>query len=137
MRIRRHRDFGREATALLASSFVLVCGLLVCVSIIFLFASDSSRPLLVMTGMLLGSAVLIWLLRDKPYREVAGRNFYWLTRKKPHVYLPRYRPQRKRNRHALTGPNRPPTVDSIRNLANGTNNWVPRSSMTDDQSSRQ
>jgi len=127
MSFRRNSDSGSRSSAILASSFVFAAGLATCSTMIFLFSSDPRIPLLICALGLLVPGFLLWLLRDKPHREARTRHFYWLTRTKPENYHPTYVPKRRRSRKTeVFGINEPPTAESLRELQDNANTWVPR-----------
>jgi hypothetical protein len=127
MNFRRNSDSGKHSSAILASSFVFAGGLMACAMIVFLFSSDSRKPLLLCALGLLVPGLFLWLLRDKPPREARTRHFYWLTRTKPEDYFPKYVPKRRRSRKTeVFGINEPPTAESLRDLQDNANTWVPR-----------
>ena len=119
-------DNGRNATSLLASCFVIAGGVFVCVFIVVANNGEPWRPALVTVAGILGVAFLAWLLRDKSPDQVRDKHFYWIFRKKPsEPVLPNYKPRRRRSSRQNLGSRQPPTAEGVRELRDGTRNWVP------------
>jgi len=128
MPLNRNNDGGRLAASLLASTFVVIAGGLVCAFMIFTFSDHPEKDFLWLGGGVAGLGLLIWLLRDKPPNDVRTRNFFWFTRKKPAPYLPNYAPRKRRNPEKIPlGSNEPRSAENVRQLKEGANTWVPKS----------
>jgi len=127
---KNHRDYGRSATALLATTYVLLVGLAVCLFVVFTNADRQISPQL--AAMCVAGAVglwfLSWILRDKRSNTSRLTNVAWLGRREEHVRDAAYKPRRRRRRSRTSDaptPNRPPTVEQIRELSENVKTWVP------------
>lgn len=118
-----------ERTAiLLATAFVVVAGLAVCGFIISAFADSITRPMIVCAGVATVVCFVVWLLSAKPRRKALETNMLWLFRGRQRdevsYYVPRRRPEKPVN--CDFGTNRPPTVESVRQIKEeSTTTWVP------------
>ncbi len=127
MQFRRKNDLGRTAAALLASSFVMVGGFIACGAMIFVFIDNPDIEFTILFGVMLVLAAILWLLREKPTDAVRARNFFWFSRKQSDMYAATYSPRRRRRpEYQPPGNNSPPTAESIRELRDGLNTWVPK-----------
>lgn len=119
-------DNGRKAVSLLATTFVLVGGLVVC---LFIFAVAGERPSLTVVrwgGYYLVAIMVVWLLRDRDPQQAGDRNHFWLlgrARKQETAYSPAA--MRQVPRVVRYGTNQPPTVETIRMLKDDADDWVP------------
>jgi len=119
-------DNGRDAAALLASCAVIAGGVFFCVFIVVVNNGDPWRPALVTVVGILCVALVAWLLRDKSQNQAREKNFYWIfKRKPPEPVLPDYKPRRRRSSRQNLGSQQPPTAEAVRELRDGTRNWVP------------
>jgi hypothetical protein len=128
MAARRTREHGRDAAVLAATCFVVLLGLAACAFIVSLLSGDPTKPLLTVGGSVLLLAVLLRLLRDRPQnRSLEGKHF-WLTQKDEESAEPlaeyQCRPRKNRDRKPL-GSNQPPTAETVRELTETHNHWVP------------
>lgn len=127
MQFRRKNDLGRTAAALLASSFVMAGGMIACGAMIFIFSDAPDMEITILFGVMLVLAAILWLLREKPTDSVRARNFFWFSRKRSDMYAATYSPRRRRRRdYQPPGNNSPPTAESVRELRDGLNTWVPK-----------
>ena len=105
-----HRnDGGREAVSWLATGIVCFLGILFCGFIVLMFAKNPEAPILTMSSVFVGFAVLLWLLREKPSDVIGEEESKWfgLFRKpKPTMSLKLHRrkPQRQRSPNRLKAP---------------------------------
>lgn len=118
------KDLGRNATALMATAFVVLLGVGFCGFIVVAFADEPAVPLLICGVMVLTVLLFAWLLRDRPQHRVRERNFFWMSRKEVQME-PEYMPRRRHRKSRRSVPNQPPTVERVRDLANNVNTWVP------------
>ena len=128
MRKNSNDDFGRQATALLASIFVIVGGLLSCASIAMVFADRPSIPLTLCGLYLITILLLLWVGRERPRNAIdSGGVFQFLRRRRNDGDAAlRYEPmRRRRHRPSIIGINEPPSVESVRELGDGMRNWAP------------
>ena len=128
MPLNQKNDLGRLAASMLASTVVVIGGMLICGFIIILFSDDPNNDLLWLLGSVAGIILLLWLVRDKPPHQARTRNFFWLSRQKPEPFMPNYVPRKRRNSEKIAlGSNEPPSAENIRSLKEGANSWVPKS----------
>ncbi|MDA0834410.1 MAG: hypothetical protein O2955_06195 [Planctomycetota bacterium] len=123
-----NRNYGQEATALLATTVVVLLGIGVCTFIVAFLADDPKFPMFVCGGM----AVLVILLarilgpkRRTPLRDSHGAIVSTNEEKWEDVDFDRVKPRRKRTVKSF-GTNEPPTPQQLRELADGPHNWVPQ-----------
>ena len=125
---KNHKDFGRTATALLATTYVLLTGLAVCLFIVFTTADRQISPSWAATCVAgaIGLWFLCWMLRDRRTNASSLTNVAWLGRREEPVPAAAYKPRRRRSRisDAPAG-NRPPTVEQLRELSDNVKTWVP------------
>ncbi len=123
----RGGDSGREATALLATAFVVTIGLALCVGMIFVFPQDPRQPAMFGGGILLVFLVLMYLLRDKKTRPTNSASVL-IWGRKPQETEPDYKPQLiKQPERRNYGGNEPPTAERLREIRAESNRWVPSS----------
>ncbi len=116
---------GDKAVAYLAISFVLAAGIGFGSLAIVIFSEHAWRDFWMLAGGLAGVLLLYWLLRDSKdgmspadvYRAVFGPR-----KKKNKVQI---KIKRVKGRRAQQDPEGPPTVERVRELAAGSNAWVP------------
>lgn len=123
------QDGGREAVSWLATGAVCFLGILFCGVILLTFVKEPSKPILVMSGVLLAFAVMLYLLREKPKDSIQQQEEKWFGLfRKPKV-ITRYKLTRHRKPKIVQfGTNEPPTVERIRELrevSDGMKNWSP------------
>ncbi len=127
------QNSGRDAVALLATSFVLMLGLVICAFIILAFNTDPTQPLITCAVLFLSSGLLLWLLREKPKNQGLEKKYFWFSRRK-RQQEPVYNPVRRKNTsQEQLGTKQPPSAASIRELADGLNTWVPSKKKSDDR----
>ena len=127
---------GRDAVAILATCFVMMLGLVICGFIILAFNKDPTQPLIACAVLFSSSGLLLWLLREKPKNRVLEEECFWFSRKRKCQHEPVYNPVRRKNTPPeQLGTNKPPSVESIRDLADGLNTWVPSKKRTGDRRS--
>ena len=123
------RDSGREAVAWLATGAVFFLGVLFCGFTILAFANEPRVPILVMSGVFCGLAVILFVLRDKPKDSIEEQETKWFGLFRKPKLTTRYKLTRHRKPKIVQfGTNEPPTVDRIREIkevSDGMKNWVP------------
>ncbi len=109
---RRTFRVDRSRTPLLATTFVLFGGVVACLAIATPFSTDMRYPILIIAGMFLGTALLLGLLR-RPTLDVLAelQAIAHEKRKKKVTYK-----VRKLKPIAQTGPRKPPTAETIREI---------------------
>jgi len=115
---------GDKAVAFFASAFVLAGGVVFCSVILLVFAPDPTKLFAIGGGILLGLLLLVWLVYDhSDGRSLMDRYgfLFGVKNKKEKVKV-----KVKRVKHEdFNRPKGPPTAGDIRELAEGTNTWVP------------
>lgn len=123
------RDGGREAVSWLATGIVCFLGVLFCGFTILAFANEPRKPILVMSGVFLGLAILLFLLRDKPKTSNDEEEEKWFGLFRKPKAVTRYKLTRHRQPKIVQfGTNEPPTVERIREIkevSDGMKNWAP------------
>jgi len=125
MENRGNHDQGNEAVAMLASTVVVLLGVSICLATIFAFASDPQKPLMFLSGGLFTIFFFVWLLRDRPKRDLSEKKGFWnylFQKKEPELeYEPTFcKPVIKE----IDG-QRPPTAESIREIKKNSDYWSP------------
>lgn len=132
MTIRRDRNIGREASALFASTFVVVGGILTCTFVVLSSGEDSRKPLLCGILIVSGFATFYVLMRDSKQNSALRKHGILGFRSRVDDRAPVYVPRRSRaSDPSQSEPNAPPTVEVIRNLKGGPNTWAPKDAPTD------
>ena len=124
-----NNDRRSEAVAWLATGAVCFLGIVFCGFIILVFANEPTKPVLIVSGLFLGLAILLFLLREKPQDSVEEEEAKWFGLfRKPKV-INRFKLIRRRKPKIVQfGTNEPPTAERIRELkevSDGMKNWVP------------
>ncbi len=122
-----NRDFGRQATAMLATTVVVLLGLGVCTFIAAFLADDPKFPFLVCGGMVVLVILLSRILaprRPKTLSEMEGALSSEAGSKWDDFDVDRVKARRPKVKSF--GTNEPPTPEKIRELADGPHNWVPQ-----------
>jgi hypothetical protein len=113
----------RRAAPLIATAFVLLGGAAACLGIIFAFGEAKPVPIAIACGSIVGLAVVLWLLRDKP--EAKQRHWFsWVLARNARPARSSYRPKAAPQAQQF-GTNRPPTVEEVRELKSDLRTWVP------------
>ncbi|NOX54858.1 MAG: hypothetical protein GXP27_10555 [Planctomycetes bacterium] len=121
------RDFEHSAISLLATTFVVAGGIVLCAFMSVAFGREPIRPLLMSAAIFGATAWLLYLLRDRPRRaEERRRGLLGFFRRRKTATI-RYRPGKKTSnvRYVRFGTNQPPTPEKLRDLADGLRTWVP------------
>ncbi|MBM3972210.1 MAG: MFS transporter [Planctomycetes bacterium] len=123
------RDSGSEAVSWLATGVVCFLGVLFCGVILLTFANEPGKPILVMSGVFVALAVVLYVLREKPKDAIINEEEKWFGLfRKPKAFT-RYKLTRHRKPKIVQfGTNAPPTADHIREIKeanDGMNNWTP------------
>lgn len=126
-----NKDGGREAVAWLATGAVCFLGILFSGLIILMFANEPTKPVLIVSGLFLGLAILLFLLREKPKELVETEEEKWFGIFRKPKAVTRYKVTRHRKPKIVEfGTNAPPTAERIREIkevSDGMKNWVPPS----------
>jgi len=127
MQYDQRNESGRNATALLASVFVIVGGLLTCVMIALVFADRPSIPLAACGVYLATMSLLFWAGRERPRPHGAAQGvLQFISRGRRNDRPPSYKPRRRATyRGDLVGTNEPPSVESVREICDNARTWVP------------
>ncbi|MFM9959914.1 MAG: hypothetical protein ACKV2Q_01670 [Planctomycetaceae bacterium] len=124
-----NKDSGREAVAWLATGAVCFLGILFSGLIILMFANEPTKPVLIVSGLFLGLAILLFLLREKPKDVVDAEEAKWFGIFRKPKATTHYKVTRHRKPKIVQfGTNAPPTAESIREIkevSDGMKNWVP------------
>ncbi len=124
-----NRDRGREAVSWLATGAVLFLGVVFCGFVILVAANEPKKPILIMSGVFLGLAILLWLLREKPNTVIEEEEAKWFGLfRKPKESTPYKLSRRRKPKIVQFGTNEPPDADRIREikeLTDGMKNWSP------------
>lgn len=123
------RDGGREAVSWLATGAVFFLGVVFCGFTILAFANEPRKPTLVISGLLLGLAIMLFVVREKPQDSTTDKEAKWFGLfRKPKVFT-RYKPKRPRKLKIVQfGTNAPPDAERIREIKeanDGMKNWAP------------
>jgi hypothetical protein len=124
MSFRQNHDSGNKAVTLLATCFVVLGGAITCTAIAV--AADPAHleaTLIPVGGVVLGIAMLLWILRERPPESQARVKWGWLAHRTRKVaYRVKPRVPRGQRTPAPTGP---PTADSIREITGRQSTWIP------------
>ncbi len=127
-----HNDDGNEAVAMLATVVVLVLGAAFCSLIVLLVAENAGQALVISSCVIAGALCLIALLRGGDDSEARRRGQTWLRvfrkKKSKTVYRAR-RVKPNETPQEEWGQNRPPSLESIREIkqsTDGIKNWAPK-----------
>lgn len=97
--------------------------------VILAFANNPVKPILAMSGIFLGVAVLLWLLREKPKKTIEEEEAKWFGLFRKPKETKAYKLSRRRKPKIIQfGTNEPPDVERIREikeLSDGMKNWAP------------
>lgn len=124
----KKHDYGRESTAVLATTAVLALGLLGCLFTIAASVDDPFWPFIWCVAVfLLFAALLFMSLRARQDIQSGGLRAWFKGTQAPD--LPDYSPRRVRtSRDGSEGGNAPPDADEVRDLKESSpNTWVPSS----------
>ena len=127
MAFQRDPDAGRQAVVWLAVAFAVTTGTVVCGFMILAFAEQPREPFLVLGGIVGGILLFLWGLSSPKEKHVSqNRLFFWLKAQDHVDPAEIYRPRRRRTGTPKAGSNRPPTLESVREIAETHSRWVPR-----------
>lgn len=123
----RKHDGGRQSVSVLASCVVIFLGSLACLVVVLGASPDPNRHLAYLGGAALAMLFLVWWFNRPSDRERPIMN--WLHWK---LYGPKERPKQeirvkfKKPPVDDWTPNRPPTVEELREMKRESlNSWVP------------
>jgi hypothetical protein len=123
------KDNGSAAVAWLATGAVCFLGIVFIGFIILVFANEPTKPVLIVSGLFLGLAILLFLLRDKPKDIVQDEEEKWFGIFRKPKAITRYKVTRHRKPKIVKfGTNEPPTAERIREIkevTDGMKNWTP------------
>lgn len=123
------KDSGGEAVAWLATGAVCFLGIVFIGFIILVFANEPTKPVLIVSGLFLGLAILLFLLRENPKEAVTEEEEKWFGIFRKPKAITRYKLTRHRKPKIVQfGTNEPPTAERIREIkevSDGMKNWVP------------
>ena len=132
-----NRDGGRDAVSWLATGFVFLLGILFCGFIILVYANEPRKPVMVLAGVFLSLALMMWLLREKPKEAIAEQEAKWFgIFAKPKVVSTLKLTRRKKPKIVEFGTNVPPDAQRIREIkevSDGMKNWVPPKTDPDEE----
>ncbi|QDU08116.1 hypothetical protein [Gimesia aquarii] len=123
---RSPHNSGDQASAWLATVFTLVGGLLACAFVVVTSGEPPGKPMMIALGVITVLLLTLWLLREKPpeTQQQSLRLWYWW--KKEDSDQVEYQPRpRKRSSFVDYGKQKPPTLDSIREIVDEQRTWVP------------
>lgn len=109
---RRTFRVDRSRTPLIATTLVLFGGVVACLAIATPFSSDMRYPILIIAGMFLGTAMLLGFLRQPTLDILAELQALSAEKKKKKVTYK----VKKLNPIPQTGPRKPPTAETIREI---------------------
>ena len=123
------KDSGSEAVAWLATGAVCFLGIVFIGFIILIFANEPTKPVLAVSGLFLGLAILLFLLRENPKDIVDAEEEKWFGIFRTPKAFTRYKLTRHRKPKIVQfGTNEPPTAERIREIkevSDGMKNWAP------------
>ncbi len=127
MVMRRNPDAGRTAVALLATALVVFSGAIATAFIVLATAERATWvDWTVWSSLFLGVVLFLFAIRTKNEKEHRDWSSFWLWRKPNKDIEEDYVPQYRKPSHTSAA-NKPPTVETIRELSEQTSNvlWVP------------
>ena len=119
-------ELGRRAAAWMATCFTVAGGLMTCIVLSFTFWDQPARPLTAIGGGIVLFGVLVWL-RDRP-DGARTELLTWMFRREDNLrHKVAYRLSKREEKvpPAALGTNAPPSVERVREIAEGHNHWVP------------
>ena len=119
------KHIGRVAVSLLATSFVVACGLVVCSFVILAVADQPVLPLLCLLGFFVSVFFLMWSLGEKPRNDTLEDKHFWLARQKKPTHKTIYKLKKQTNQIEEYGSHDPPTAETVRDLRDSPSTWVP------------
>ena len=123
------KDSGSAAVAWLATGAVCFFGILFIGFIILLFANEPTKPVIIVSGLFLGLATLLFLLRENPKEIVNAEEEKWFgIFRKPKTFTSYKLTRHRKPKIVQCGTNEPPTAETIREIkevSDGMKNWVP------------
>lgn len=123
----QQEELRHKAAALLATCFVVLGGVLACTVIAVAGNEDPVRAVLACGGCFAGIAVMLWLMQPRPAGSRLSVGWSWLRRRAKRKVVYKLTTRKSSNGPA-TLPLSPPTAESVREIANGINTWVPSQS---------
>ncbi len=117
MSYQENRQRGNRAVALLATCFVVLGGGASCTVIALSAGGDNPQAaLLPIAGVMAGTLILLWLLREEPAVNKLKVGWSWLSHRRRRRVPYRVRAKLPPHERASSPP-APPTVESIRQIA--------------------
>lgn len=123
---RRNSDSGREAVIWLAVTYMAVIGTGGAAFVILALIENPEKPLWIL-GCSVGGVVLLVMLFNLRWEEPVSQLKYWLSAQDRRNPTEEYSAARRRIKsREKFGDNPPPSIDSIRDAADHSGAWVPR-----------
>jgi len=126
--IRRNPENERQAVSLLATAFVVVAGAAATAFMVLAVAEKATWTDWAVWGAVFGGVVLMLLSMLQPREKQLSWNklaFWWGARDETDP-LETYRFRKRRaNSQGTHGTNQPPTLESVREVAESSVRWVP------------
>jgi di/tricarboxylate transporter len=119
---RKLTEPGRTAAGLLATGLVLLGGITSCAAIVLSFSQNATRGLLFVAAIFFAAAFAAFVLSDRRAGPAQLMAALFKPRKRPDEV--RYRVRRRKRRGAAE-PIQPPTAETVRDLTDSPNAWVP------------
>ena len=116
----------REAAPLLATCLTLMYGVIACAFVIAFYSSKPLTHMLIVVGVSLGLAVVLWILRRVAPTATADVH-QWIFGDRREDPLAGYSARPKRHQATQFGDQEPATLEEIRRIQERTNAnvWVP------------
>ena len=131
------KDSGSAAVAWLATGAVCFLGILFIGFIILMFANEPTKPMIIVSGLFLGLAILLFLLRENPKEIVDAEEEKWFGIFRKPKAITRYKLARHRKPKIVQfGTNEPPTAERIRVIVTTSHRAAGRSSAAPSSSCR-
>ena len=120
----------RNFAPLLATTLVLLGGVVACVGITFVAGEVRPMPIAIAVSTGVGVGLLLWLLRDRPV--AAQRSWYlWVLERRSRKQRQSYE-LRVVHPRVEYGTNRPATLEELRAQQDATRTWVPSQARSKD-----
>lgn len=117
------RDNGNMAAGIFAATFVVIGGLLICTAVSFSFSDSPTKSYFIIGAIFFFLITLLYkIATGRVANGAASSNVFSILAKDKENDDVDYVPELKRKKQKSQTP---PSVDQIRELKDGTNNWVP------------
>uniref|UniRef100_A0A7C2JZ14 Uncharacterized protein n=1 Tax=Schlesneria paludicola TaxID=360056 RepID=A0A7C2JZ14_9PLAN len=129
MPIRRNPDTGKQAVTWLATAFVFLVGAIATALTLLSMAERAGwQDWTVWAGLFGGAVLMLWALSGSGEKGPANARFFWVRVRSRTDPLTVYKPKRRRSSDGRPlGSNQPPTLESVREAAESSVQWVPHS----------